>query len=220
MMLEKSFNGASVLEIKDLTETGRVKGYASVFGNVDLGGERVLPGAFTKSLQGGKPVRMLWQHDRKEVIGGWDVVREDAKGLWVEGTFNMDVQRGREAHALMKAGQIDGLSIGYRVSREAVSKNSDGALDLKEVDLFEVSVVTMPMNELTRAGLKSAMLDDEIMEKLKAGDRLTEREFETLLKGSLGLSNSQAERAARVHLKGPGEPAAAKARELLEALRG
>ena len=64
-------------------------------------------------------------------------------------------------------------------------------------------------NEQMLAALKAARAATEIMEKLKAGDRLTEREFEQLLKGSLGLSNSQAERAARVHLKGQGEPAEA-----------
>lgn len=207
-------------EIKDVSEQGRVFGYASVFGNVDRGGDRVLAGAFRKTLGSGKRVRMLWQHKMDEVIGGWDTLREDNKGLWVEGNLNLDVQRARETYALMKADQIDGLSIGYTTDRSSVKRASDGAVELSELDLFEVSVVTVPMNPETVASAKSFLEFDELTEKLKAGERLTEREFETLLKGNLGLSNSQAERAARVHLKGPGEPAAAKdARALLEALR-
>ena len=92
---------------------------------------------------------------------------------------------------------------------------------LKELDLFEVSVVSLPADDMaTISSVKSAKASQNILEKLKAGDRLTEREFETLLKGALGLSNSQAERAVRIHLKGLGEPAAANdVRALLEALR-
>ena len=84
-----------------------------------------------------------------------------------------------------------------------------------------MSVVSIGADDTaTISSVKSSKNNHEILEKLKAGDRLTEREFEAILKGTLGLSNSQAERAARIHLKGLGEPAAAKdARALLEALR-
>jgi len=220
-LMHKTLPGKSVLEIKELTDEGRVAGYASIFGNVDQGGDRVMPGAYAKSLQSGRRVRMLWQHDAKEVIGGWDTLAEDEKGLWVEGGFNMNVQRGREAYALMKAEQIDGLSIGYRIPEGGAGKAKDGAYELRELDLREVSVVTMPMNEAATGFAKAQIEIEEITEKLKAGDRLTEREFETMLKGALGFSNSQAERAARVCLKGPVDQAAANdARALLEALRG
>lgn len=197
------------LEIKELTDEGVIEGYASVFGNVDKGGDKVMPGAFVESLtkarQTGRSVKMLWQHDPSQPIGVWEDLAEDAKGLWGKGRLVMDVPKARETLALMKAGAISGLSIGY------VTKSSepDGNYRLlKSVDLYEVSPVTFPMNE--RAKLTSVKADgcEDIVEKLKAGDRLTEREFEHLVKG-LGLSNSQAERAARVHLKGQGEPAKA-----------
>lgn len=205
----KTFSGPALLDVKDLTDAGMVSGYASIFGNVDQGGDRVMPGAYTKSLASGRAIRMLWQHDTHEVIGGWSVAREDSKGLWVEGQFNMDVQRGREAYALMKAGQIEGLSIGYRVPAGGAKKASDGAYELHELDLREVSVVTMPMNEMATAAAKAQFEAETLVDRLKAGDRLTEREFEMMLKGALGFSNSQAERAARLCLKGQGEPAEA-----------
>jgi HK97 family phage prohead protease len=192
------------LEVKSLDDGGTLEGYASTFGNVDNGGDKVMPGAFVEGLASarryGRTVKMLWQHDPDQPIGVWEDMAEDAKGLWVKGRLVMEVPKAREAHALAKAGALGGLSIGYRVKEAAPEGN---VRLLKKLDLFEVSMVTMPMNE--RAKLTAVKADEDILEKLRAGDRLTEREFETLVKG-LGLSNSQAERAARIHLKGPGEP--------------
>ena len=194
------------LEVKALDDSGTFEGYASTFGNVDNGGDKVMPGAFVEGLasarRGGRTVKMLWQHDPDQPIGVWDDMAEDAKGLRVRGRLVLEVPKAREAHALAKAGALGGLSIGYRTKEAAPEGNYRL---LKKVDLFEVSMVTMPMNERAKfTAIKSEGLED-ITEKLRAGDRLTEREFEMLVKG-LGLSNSQAERAARVHLKGPGEP--------------
>ena len=164
--------------------------------------------------------KMFWQHNPREVIGRWLGAKEDDTGLLMNGKLNMEVQRGREAHALLKAGDIDGLSIGYSI-RKYESDEETGIWYLKELDLHEVSIVSIGANEsATVSSVKAQRAAHEVTEKLKAGERLTEREFEMLLKGSLGLSNSQAERAARLHLKGPGEPAAAtQARNFLEALR-
>jgi uncharacterized protein len=197
------------LELKALDDAGTFEGYASVFGNVDSGGDKVMPGAFVEGLASarrtGRTVKMLWNHDPNQPIGVWDDLAEDAKGLWGKGRMILEVPKAREVHALAKAGAVGGLSIGYRTKEAAPEGN---VRLLKKLDLFEVSMVTFPMNE--RAKVTSVKADglEDITEKLKAGDRLTEREFELLAKG-LGLSNSQAERAARVHLKGPGEPAAA-----------
>lgn len=194
------------LEVKALDDAGTFEGYASIFNNVDHGGDKVMPGAFVEGLsrarQGGRTVKMLWNHDPNQPIGVWEDLVEDAKGLRGKGRLVMEVPKAREVHALMKAGAIGGLSIGYRTIESAPDGN---ARALKKLDLYEVSPVTFPMNE--RAKLTSVKADgiEEITEKLAAGDRLTEREFERLVKG-LGLSNSQAERAARVHLKGQGEP--------------
>lgn len=194
------------LEVKALDDAGTFEGYASTFGNVDNGGDKVMPGAFVEGLaearRKGRTVKMLWQHDPDQPIGVWDDMAEDAKGLRVKGRLVLEVPKAREAHALAQAGALGGLSIGYRTKEAAPEGN---VRLLKKLDLFEVSMVTMPMNERAKfTAIKTDGLED-ITEKLRAGDRLTEREFETLVKG-LGLSNSQAERAARVHLKGQGEP--------------
>ena len=173
----------------------------------------VQAGAYGASLsrlaKAGRGVKMLWQHERAEVIGRWVSAVEDDRGLLMRGKLNMDVQRGREAYALLKDGAIDGLSIGYRI-REYSVDNDTGVWTLEKLDLFEVSVVTIGANEnATVNSVKAMKAAHDIVERLKAGDRLTEREFEMMLKGALGFSNSQAERAARLCLKGQGEPAEA-----------
>lgn len=145
------------LEMKFAAEGGVVEGYASVFGVRDQGGDVVQPGAYAASLarlaSAGRRVKMLWQHDPGRPIGVWDEVREDARGLWVRGRILDAVAQGREAMALMAAGAIDGLSIGYRTVR--ASRDAKGRL-LDEIDLWEVSLVTFPMLPEARASAKDA----------------------------------------------------------------
>jgi len=124
-----------------------IAGYASLFGVADQSGDVVSRGAYARSLAAlaaaGRSVKMLWQHDAAEPIGVWDEVREDATGLWVKGRLLPDVGRAREAAALIAAGAIDGLSIGYRTV--AAERDGKGRRVLRELDLWEVSVVTFPM---------------------------------------------------------------------------
>lgn len=202
---------APVLEIKSLKETGEFEGYGSTFGGEpDAYGDVIAEGAYAESLAAhkakGTMPKLFWQHNADEPIGKWVNAEEDDHGLLMRGKLNMDVQRGREAHALLKAGDIDGLSIGYRIKEYSVDTDS-GVWTLEKLDLVEVSIVSVGANENAIVqSVKAAKAAHDLFEKLKAGDRLTEREFETWLKG-LGLSNSQAERAVRLHLKGQGEPA-------------
>ncbi|MEO1495369.1 MAG: HK97 family phage prohead protease [Pseudomonadota bacterium] len=134
-----------------LTETGeagRIRGYASRFGEADQSGDIVAPGAFATSLQrlktAGRTIKFLWQHDPARPIGVWHQVAENATGLWVSGEVLTEVQLGREASVLMKAGAIDGLSIGYRVVRAEPNRETGGRT-LLEIELWEVSLVTFPM---------------------------------------------------------------------------
>lgn len=140
-----------VLEIKSLADDGTIAGYASVFGNKDSYGDIVMKGAFVKSLalhkEYGTRPKMFWQHDMAEPIGSWINAQEDQYGLFVEGKINMNVRRGQEAHALLKNQDIDGLSIGYRIGDSEYDKKQD-ALLLKEVDLLEVSIVSIGANNL------------------------------------------------------------------------
>jgi hypothetical protein len=147
-------------------EAMSLEGYASLFGRVDQGGDVVMPGAYARSLaalsaEGGR-IKMLWQHDPAEPIGVWDEVREDQKGLFVRGRLLPDVSRAREAAALIAAGAIDGLSIGYRTLR--AERDSKGKRALHELQLWEVSLVTFPMLPEARIGAKD---DDDLVGTLQ-----------------------------------------------------
>ena len=140
-----------------------VAGYASVFGRKDQGGDVVLKGAYAASLKrlaadGGR-VKMLWQHDPAQPIGIWDEVREDATGLWVKGRLLTEVAKGREAVALLDAGAIDGLSIGYRTVK--AERDGKGQRLLSELELWEVSLVTFPMLPEARVSAKAEALDED-----------------------------------------------------------
>ncbi|KAF0677412.1 HK97 family phage prohead protease [Profundibacterium mesophilum] len=168
--LERKFcGGGSGLT---LGQDARISGYASLFGARDSGGDVVGPGAFAASLaalaaDNGK-VRMLWQHDPGEPIGVWDEVREDARGLFVEGRLLTDVARGREAASLLAAGAIDGLSIGYRVQK--ATRDDAGQRLLTRIELWEVSLVTFPMLPSARVAGK-AVGEAAELRKLGAGLR-------------------------------------------------
>lgn len=142
----------------DETQAGGpvIAGYASLFGRVDQGGDSVLSGAYAASLaaagKAGRKIKMLWQHDPAAPIGVWDEIREDATGLWVKGRLLTEVAKGREAAALLAAGAIEGLSIGYRTVR--AERDAKGVRRLAEVDLWEVSLVTFPMQAEARVQAK------------------------------------------------------------------
>jgi HK97 family phage prohead protease len=137
-----------------------IKGYASIFGDVDQGNDVVQKGAYAASLtalkKANRSVKMLWQHDPAQPIGVWDAVQEDSKGLFVKGRILQSVEKGREAIALIDAGAIDGLSIGYRTVKS--SKNTKGQRLLQELELWEVSLVTFPMLPSARVGAKAGDL--------------------------------------------------------------
>lgn len=135
----------------------QIEGYASLFGEPDQGRDVVAKGAYAKSLaklaHAGRTVKMLWQHDPAQPIGVWQEVREDDKGLFVKGRLLQGVPRAQEAANLLRAGAIDGLSIGYRTIKS--HKDATGQRVLDELELWEVSLVTFPMLPDARVGAKS-----------------------------------------------------------------
>ncbi|NEU14056.1 HK97 family phage prohead protease [Methylobacterium sp. BTF04] len=141
---------------------GHFTGYASLFGVPDLGRDVVAAGAFAASLaqRGAEGVRMLWQHDPAEPVGRWLSLTEDARGLRVAGQLNLAVQRARELDALMREGALDGLSIGFRTLRSAPERG--GLRRLHSVDLWEISLVTFPLQSGARIATKSAPLAAEL----------------------------------------------------------
>lgn len=157
-------NDINGLQLKHIDDKGNFAGYASVFNVVDNQNDMMLEGAFSATLLDGKHnVKLLWQHNMDEPIGVFTLLREDMRGLYVEGRLLLDVQRAKEAHALLKAGAIAGLSIGYVPVKYRIDPQT-GARLLEEVALYEISLVTFPANaEATVHAVKS---DDGALSRL------------------------------------------------------
>jgi len=157
----------SVLNFKQLSDEGEFEGYASIFGVVDRGMDIVEKGAFRRSLSerpAGK-VKMLYQHDSDSPIGVWLEAREDDRGLYVKGKLLEKVRKGAEALELMRAGAIDGLSIGYQTIK-SMRDESTGVRRLLDVDLWEISVVTFPMNMQSTIDAVKRDLDKRDVERI------------------------------------------------------
>lgn len=127
-------------------ETGVFEGYAALFDTIDTGNDIILRGAFRETLlrRGAPGVKLLYQHDTTQPIGVWQSIVEDARGLKVRGRLATDVARAAEILTLMRAGALDGLSIGFRVVQGSRDRRS-GIRRLVAVDLWEISLVTFPM---------------------------------------------------------------------------
>ncbi|WP_211471947.1 HK97 family phage prohead protease [Collimonas humicola] len=182
-MIER-YTPALILKDAKTASDGVFSGYASTFnGPVDSYGDVIAAGAFLKSLDqhGANQTApaMLWAHNIKEPIGRWLEITEDRHGLKVTGRFTLATQRGQEAHALAKDGAL-GMSIGYRL----VDAAYEGKIQLiKEVDLVEISLVSVPANHAAR-----------ITEVKSAPTNI--RDFERLLRDEIGYSRADARRLA------------------------
>lgn len=134
------------VDLKNVQADGTFHGYASVFGKVDLGRDVVVPGAFADSLatRGAQGIKLLFQHDPNQPIGVWLELIEDARGLFARGRLMPEVTRAREVLSLMRAGALDGLSIGFRTVIGRRDPRT-GVRRLEKIDLWEISVVTFPM---------------------------------------------------------------------------
>ena len=121
----------------------RIEGYASLWGVADLNGDVVAKGAFAESLArtGAEGVRMLRSHEADAVVGVWDEVAEDDRGLFVRGRIMDWSAEARLARALGRAGVMDGLSIGFRT---AAARREGRLRVLSRIELWEVSLVVFP----------------------------------------------------------------------------
>lgn len=174
------------LEVKALTEEGTFSGYGAVFNNVDDWGDRIMPGAFAKSLdkmaKSGIGPALLWCHDMREPLGVPTLLAEDRKGLKVDGKLVLETVRGSETYALMKAGAVTGMSIGYRTVADQVEGN---VRLLKEIDLFEISLLPSRMfaNDKARVTSVKASADfEDFARRLRDGEVPEIKEFEGLLR--------------------------------------
>lgn len=156
--------------------SGTIEAIVSVFGNVDAAKERVVPGAFAKSIARKLP-KGVWAHDwtqpvaktieALELLPGDALLPDPLKdngGLYIKAQFNLDTQRGKDAFSDIAFGTIDEFSFGYAVLDS--EKATDGAVDLKEIEIFEWSPVLVGCNPATalisaksRAGVKSVLAE-------------------------------------------------------------
>lgn len=148
-ILEKKYKAYNIdaksLDITDDGNFGWFKGYAITWDNVDRAGEVAVKGCFAQSLKENPRVKMQWQHDISELIGSYTELREDDKGLYCVGRINLATARGKEAYALLKAGDIDSLSIGYSVFEDEYDYEKNVRY-LKRLELYEISLVSVPCN--------------------------------------------------------------------------
>ncbi|MDE9544217.1 HK97 family phage prohead protease [Xenorhabdus bovienii] len=175
------------LNMKSVSDSGEFEGYGSVFGLKDSTDDIVLPGAFANTLklwkEKGSLPALLWQHRMDEPIGIYTEMKEDETGLYLKGRLLIeDDPLARRAHAHMKAGSLSGLSIGY-VLKDGEYDRTKAAFLLKDLDLWEVSLVTFPANDDARvSNVKSALV---------RGDIPTSDCIERVLR-DIGLSRTQA----------------------------
>lgn len=137
-------------EIKEVSEDGTFSGYASTFNNIDSDRDVIEQGAFTKTLNSKKikDIKLLWYHDARKPIGVWEEIIQDKKGLLVKGRLILEVEQAREAYALMKAGAIDTMSIGFSIDQDGYTIDEKKRVRrINSVDLWEISIVTFPANK-------------------------------------------------------------------------
>jgi hypothetical protein len=152
--------------VGDESGVAEFSGYASTFGNVDRCGDVMAKGCF--GAIDPKSILMLWNHSTSDLIGGYSEMREDDFGLFVKGEVNLGVQRGKEAAALLKAGHLNKMSIGFNIPPGGADWADSGVRTIKNANLLEVSLVPIPAN--TRASVLN----------VKSGELPTIREFERL----------------------------------------
>ena len=179
---ERKFAAATIGKL-DLD--GTFCGYASLFGKQDLAHDVVEKGAFARSLRerGVSGIRMLYQHDPAQPIGTWLDIREDARGLFVRGKLASETERAGEVLQLMRAGALDGLSIGFRTVK-ARKEAGGNVRRILEADLWEISIVTFPMMPEARV--------ESVKDMRTTGGLPSVREFERWLTRDVKLTRGEA----------------------------
>lgn len=203
----------------------KFSGYANTFNHLDRAGDITMPGAFTKSLnehisKNTRPL-MLMHHDHKRPVGVWEKLVEDTKGLYVEGRLTKDVRDADEAYALLKDQALNSMSIGYKVIDEEYDRQKDANL-LKEVQLFEISLVSIPANE--QSTIISVKNDGDLnirtLEKILRDAGLSRREAKGFLsKGISGISEKRDASSEEINLKANKLAEQKQLRRMLKTLR-
>lgn len=177
------------VELEKVQLDGLFSGYASLFDKVDLGNDMIMRGAFKRSLATRQPadIKMLYQHDPNMPIGVWLTIEEDRQGLRVKGRIASKLPRAQEVLELIRCGAIDGLSIGFKTIR-ARKDPIEKCRKILEADLWEISIVTFPMQQ----GAKVDDVPNGKCLRITEETRPSLREFERWLMRDAGLSRRDA----------------------------
>jgi HK97 family phage prohead protease len=190
------------VDADSVTEAGEFSGYASTFGNKDQGGDIVMPGAFDAWLsvwnESGDPLPLLWQHDGRDPRGVLHTLTPDAKGLFTKGQVNMNTEAGRDAREYLIQKAVTGFSIGYDIYPGGIQYDpKQDAYLLTNIELWEVSLATFPMNRSARI--------ETVKSVLTRGGEPTLRDIERALR-EIGYSGKQAKVIAKTASETLGVP--------------
>lgn len=179
-------------EVKEVTAAGNFTGYGSVYNVVDQGDDIIASGAFAESISGmmakNRLPSMLFGHMSRELpVGAYQKVSEDSAGLWLDGNIAIDTQKGGDLHKLMMMKPlpaISGLSVGF-ISRDDSYDRVTGVRTIKKADLFEVSIVNFPMNDMARVhavkGIEGLSSLSEIEDYLREAGNFSRNEAKCLI---------------------------------------
>jgi uncharacterized protein len=203
-------------EVKEVTASGNFTGYGSVYNVVDQGDDIVASGAFAESIEALMAKKrlpsMLFGHRAGELpVGAYQSMREDSTGLWLDGNIAIDTQKGGDLHKLMMmkpVPAISGLSVGF-ITRDDSYDRVTGIRTIKKADLFEVSIVNFPMNDLARV---QSVKGIELIEDLKSAEQFLR---------DVGLSRTEAKAfIARLKCLGQSDSDGGEMQQLITALKG
>lgn len=190
--MERKTLSLSDCELKLEGESGKLRGYASVFNGVDSYGDTILKGAFEKTLKKNGLPKMFLMHESYELpIGKWLSATEDEKGLLVEGELTPGMTRASDTYAALKHETLDGLSIGYVLSKGDYEPSSavEGGRIIKQIArLVEVSPVVFPADNKARV---TAVKTEELKEEIEQLESI--RDFERFLRDAGGFSKGLTE---------------------------
>ena len=186
---------------RDGVRLGTIRGFLATFGNIDRVNDRIERNAFNDTLKRHREqkrmIRMLFQHNRMELIGGFPIeqVQVTEKGLFVTGEVNLEVDRGREAFALIKQGALSDMSIGFSIIES--EEDADGLRILKVLELWEGSIVDEPANtEAVITEVKGTAKEKTQITAVDVKDINSKRQFENLLRESGAFTKEAAVRMA------------------------
>ncbi|WP_197275776.1 HK97 family phage prohead protease [Blastomonas sp. AAP25] len=183
-----------------MNDAGQIEGIAAGYGNVDHGGDKMLFGSLAKTLaqRGSRPLPMLLHHDLTRPVGAWKEWQERPEGLWVKGNLTLETRDAQEAHALAKSGALTGISIGWKPTGSP--KYDKGARVIDAAELFEASLVTVPMNDNARVSAIKSIVGPRDIEHLFREAGLSSRKAKAGAAGAWrNINESNDEDEAEAH---------------------